>query len=175
MQTFSFRMLIASISFVALTACQVGGPPAQPGAAASGAGGDAETTGAAAATGASDAAPTAQALCAKISGTKEITAELLFGRDVKGRRPVSDKEIRQFLADIVTPRFPDGFTTWRTQGQWLDSDTQHVVREDSFVVHIVASGTSDTLDHLGEIRSEYIKKFRQQSVGLVLTSACASF
>lgn len=174
MQTFRIRMLVASLSFAALTACQMAGHPAQSGAAAD-AQGDAETTGAAAATGASDAAPTAQSLCAKISGTKEITADLLFGRDVKGRRPVSDKEVKQFLADVVTPRFPDGFTTWRTQGQWLDPDTKHVVREDGFVVRIVTNGASDTLDHLGEVRNEYIKRFHQQAVGLVLTNACASF
>jgi hypothetical protein len=175
MQTFRIRMLAASLSFVALTACQVSGHPMQIGAAANGPGGDVATGGAAAVVGASDAARSAQSLCGKINGTKEIAADLFFGRDVKGGRPVSDAEIRQFLADVVTPRFPGGFTTWRTQGQWLDRDTRHVVREDGFVVNIVATGTQDTLDYLGEIRREYIKRFRQQAVGLVLTDACASF
>ncbi len=158
MQTFRIRMLAASLSFVALTACQVSGHPMQIGAAANGPGSDVATSGAAAVVGASDAARSAQSLCGKING-----------------RPVSDAEIRQFLADVVTPRFPGGFTTWRTQGQWLDRDTRHVVREEGFVVNIVATGTQDTLDYLGEIRREYIKRFRQQAVGLVLTDACGSF
>ncbi|MFM0285790.1 DUF3574 domain-containing protein [Paraburkholderia megapolitana] len=172
MQTLQIKMLVASLSLVALSACQLGGTQA---GAAGAAGADTQTTNAAAApVGASDPVSAAQ-LCPRVNGVQEISAELLFGRNVKGRRPVTDKEVRQFLADVVTPRFPDGFTTWRTQGQWLDKDKNHVTKEESFVIQIVASGTQDTLDHISEVRSAYINQFHQESVGLVLTDACASF
>src|SRR5262245_20410541 len=36
--------------------------------------------------------------------------ELYFGRSIPGGGQVSDNEWEKFLADVVTPRFPDGFT-----------------------------------------------------------------
>lgn len=43
-------------------------------------------------------------------------AELMFGRDIAGRGSVTDAERSVFVAEIVTPRFPDGLTQWDTQG-----------------------------------------------------------
>ncbi|WP_262054321.1 DUF3574 domain-containing protein, partial [Burkholderia thailandensis] len=66
-------------------------------------------------------------------------------------------------------------TTWDTRGQWLDRDTSRIVHEESFVIRIVAPDSPATLDGLAAIRRAYIERFRQQSVGLVLTRVCASF
>ncbi|AHI63525.1 DUF3574 domain-containing protein [Burkholderia thailandensis] len=115
------------------------------------------------------------ARCARAGGTRELQADLLFGRDIAGRGPVTDTERARFVADVVTPRFPDGLTTWDTRGQWLDRDTSRIVHEESFVIRIVAPDSPATLDGLAAIRRAYIERFRQQSVGLVLTRVCASF
>ncbi|KVE42332.1 DUF3574 domain-containing protein [Burkholderia sp. BDU5] len=114
-------------------------------------------------------------LCAHAGGTRELQADLLFGRDVAGRGPVTGAERERFVADVVTPRFPDGLTTWDTHGQWRNRATGDIAREESFVIRIVAADSPATLDSLAAIRRAYVERFHQQSVGLVLARVCASF
>ncbi|WP_211472106.1 DUF3574 domain-containing protein [Collimonas humicola] len=114
-------------------------------------------------------------LCKQAGGSSQLQAELLFGRDINGRGPVSDVERAGFMADVVTPRFPAGLTTWDTRGQWRDAATGKTIQEDSFVIRIVAAATPETLARLAQIRSAYVSQFHQDAVGLLLTSICASF
>ncbi|NIE83162.1 MULTISPECIES: DUF3574 domain-containing protein [unclassified Burkholderia] len=102
-------------------------------------------------------------------------AELMFGRDIAGRGPVTDAERSAFVAEIVTPRFPDGLTQWDTQGHWRDRETGAIVREASFVIRLVAPPTSTTRQALDDVRDAYKQRFRQQSVGLLVTDICAAF
>jgi len=113
--------------------------------------------------------------CKSVDGSYQMQADLFFGRDIAGRAPVTPAEQASFLADVVTPRFPDGLTMWETYGQWRDPSTGQVGKEDSFVVRIVAPETRVTLERLSEIRSAYKQQFHQQSVGLVFSRSCASF
>jgi hypothetical protein len=46
-----------------------------------------------------------------------MVAELLFGRG-----NVSDRNWDRFLADEVTPRFPDGLTVFDAKGQWRNPE-----------------------------------------------------
>lgn len=131
-----------------------------------------------AAAGLRDVAPASlggDARCTQAGGTRELQADLLFGRDVAGRGPITDAQRARFVADAVTPRFPDGLTTWDTRGQWRDRETGRIVREESFVIRIVAPDSPATLDSLAAIRRAYAERFHQQSVGLVLARVCASF
>ena len=89
-----------------------------------------------------------------------LQADLLFGRDIAGRDPVTDAERTAFLADI---------------GQWRDRTTGRIVRETSFVIRIVADDSADTHARLAAIRHAYRERFRQESVGITLVPACASF
>ncbi|AFQ47905.1 putative lipoprotein [Burkholderia cepacia GG4] len=52
----------------------------------------------------------AAAACVQPDAHRMLQADLLFGRDIAGRDPVTDAERAAFLADVVTPRFPDSFT-----------------------------------------------------------------
>ncbi|WP_322023649.1 DUF3574 domain-containing protein [Burkholderia sp. BCC1977] len=113
--------------------------------------------------------------CLQPDAHRMLQADLLFGRDIAGRAPVTDAERAAFLADVVTPRFPDGFTIWDTHGQWRDRATGRIVREASFVVRIVADDTADTRARLAAIRQSYRERFRQEAVGITLVPACASF
>ncbi|RQP37127.1 DUF3574 domain-containing protein [Burkholderia ubonensis] len=112
------------------------------------------------------------AFCAQAVGSRQLQADLLFGRDIAGRGPVTDAERAAFLSDVVTPRFPDGFTSWDTRGQWRDRATGRITREDSFVVRIVAD---DTRERLSAIRRAYVERFKQDAVGVTLAPTCASF
>ncbi|WP_423371143.1 DUF3574 domain-containing protein [Burkholderia sp. LMG 32019] len=117
----------------------------------------------------------AASACTQPGENRMLQADLLFGRDIAGRGPVTDAERAAFLADTVTPRFPDGLTYWDTHGQWRDRASGGITREDSFVIRIVADDTPDTHVRLAAIRKAYMERFHQQSVGMTVVPACASF
>jgi Protein of unknown function (DUF3574) len=102
-------------------------------------------------------------------------AELLFGRKIGDRLGVSEREFLNFLDREITPRFPDGLTVYDARGQWRDSDRNRIVREPSKVVMIVLPGRPEDMARLTEVAEAYKKRFRQQSVGMVLRPACVSF
>lgn len=100
-----------------------------------------------------------------------VTAELLFGRNIGGRLGVSEADWARFLAAEITPRFPDGLTVVDAAGQWRDG--RRTVREPSKVVLLVLKDGGQA--RIEAIVAAYKKRFRQQSVGVLLRPACASF
>jgi hypothetical protein len=102
-------------------------------------------------------------------------AEVLFGRKIGDRLGVSETQFLNFLDREITPRFPDGLTVYDARGQWRDQDRNRIVREPSKVVMIVLPGKPEDMPRLTEIAEAYKKRFRQQSVGIVLRPACVSF
>jgi hypothetical protein len=101
--------------------------------------------------------------------------ELFFGRSVEGRPAVSDGEWEKFVAEVVTPNLPDGFTVLDAHGQWRDPATGATAREPTKLL-IVATPPNDAARRTVEaIRKSYEQRFRQQSVGLVVGAACADF
>ena len=113
--------------------------------------------------------------CTLINGKSMMQAEMFFGRNIAGHGSVSDAQWSDFLLREVTPRFPDGLTLLRAFGQWRDPDTGRITREPSFVVRIIAAETPETLASLTQISTAYRQRFHQQSVGLTLSTTCASF
>jgi hypothetical protein len=102
-------------------------------------------------------------------------AELLLGRKIGDRLAVSETQFLNFLDREITPRFPDGLTVYDARGQYRDSERNRIVREPSKVVMIVLPGSPEDMARLNEIADAYKKRFRQQSVGIVLRQACVSF
>jgi hypothetical protein len=103
------------------------------------------------------------------------TAELFFGRNIGGRLGVSEAAWRQFLAAEVTPRFPDGLTVVDAAGQWRDRKRDTVVREPSKVVTVLLrDGTRDQAQ-IAAVVEAYKRRFRQQSVAVVIRPACVEF
>jgi hypothetical protein len=102
-------------------------------------------------------------------------AELLLGRKIGDRLGVSETQFLNFLDREITPRFPDGLTVYDARGQWRDQERNRIVREPSKVVMIVLPGKPEDMARLTEIAEAYKKRFRQQSVGIVLRPACVSF
>lgn len=99
----------------------------------------------------------------------------MFGRDVGHRIGVSEKAWARFVAREITPRFPDGLTVTDASGQWRNPASGRIVREPSKLVIIVLPGNEDDEARLEAVVSAYKRQFRQQSVGVVVQSACASF
>src|SRR5687768_13767494 len=67
----------------------------------------------------SGCAATAPITCA--AGTSPMTKfELFLGQNIGQTERVREDDWRRFLADEVTPRYPDGFTVLDAAGQWRD-------------------------------------------------------
>ena len=113
--------------------------------------------------------------CAGPGAHAASTVELLFGRSLHGGGEVSDAQWNDFLATVVTPRFPDGLTVLDGVGQWRVPATGRIVSERSKLLFVVADDTPATRQHLEEVRAAYRTQFAQDSVGLVTSGACAAF
>jgi hypothetical protein len=102
-------------------------------------------------------------------------AELLFGRDIGDHVGVREADWVAFVAREMTPRFPDGLTITDAIGQWRDPRNGRIVREPSKRVEIVLPGHRDDARRLQAIVTAYKRQFHQQSVGLIVQSACVQF
>jgi hypothetical protein len=102
--------------------------------------------------------------------------ELMFGRNIRGHLRVGDAAWARFLAREITPRFPDGLTVLDAAGQWRDPADGRIVREPSRLVIIVtADGAPLVDDRIAAVTAAYKQRFRQKSVGVVTSPACAAF
>ena len=100
--------------------------------------------------------------------------QLFFGRSSGGTEVVSDEAWAEFLADTVTPRFPDGLTVVDGAGQWRGADGV-VQLERSKVLIILTSPGEEGMRLTDEIAQEYETRFNQESVLRVVRTACVSF
>ncbi|HET6638958.1 MAG TPA: DUF3574 domain-containing protein [Gemmatimonadota bacterium] len=92
-----------------------------------------------------------------------VSDRLFFGRDIPGGGMVSDEEWASFLQEIVTPRFPQGLTVWRADGQWLD-EAGRTVGEPVLVVEVLHPPGAEHDRAMAEIADEYARRFRQEAV-----------
>lgn len=111
------------------------------------------------------------------AGTAAATvAEAYFGRSVRDRAPVSEAEWRAFLADTVTPAFPDGLTAQDGLGQWRGRDGR-ILQEESKVLVVVLPGAdaAAAAARMRPVEDAWKARFRQQSVLTVYRPACVRF
>lgn len=104
-----------------------------------------------------------------------LSAELLFGRKIGDHVGVSEAAFRRFVDQEVTPLFPDGLTILDATGQYRDNERSRLIREPSKLVMITMRDEAENRDKLAAIAEAYKRRFDQQSVGLILKPACASF
>ena len=109
------------------------------------------------------------------SGT-ELHAEyrIFFGRSRGNEEVVSDAGWREFLANEVTPRFPNGLTVLDAGGQWRDASGT-IVRERSKMLLVLAEPGAEGMRLVEEIADTYKRLFGQESVLRIVGTACASF
>ena len=103
-------------------------------------------------------------------------AEAYFGRNVKTRAPVTDAEWARFMADTVTPAFPDGLTVLDGLGQWRNAAGQ-ISREDSKVLVLVLPGQDQAAAsaRLALVTAAWKARFAQEAVLTVFRAGCAAF
>jgi hypothetical protein len=95
-------------------------------------------------------------------GNGWVAERLFCGRGIPGGGTVTDAEWATFLAEVVTPRFPDGLTVWRAEGQWRDP--QGIVHEPVMVIEILHQGDPAARAAVAFIAAEYRRRFRQNAV-----------
>ena len=111
-----------------------------------------------------------------VAGTKPgVRAELVLGRNAGHVLAVSRTAFQRFLAEEVTPRFPDGFTVSDASGQWRDERGAQIVREPSYGVLIVLPDADAAAPRLKAIAEAYKLRFKQQSVLVSLSPTCFAF
>ena len=109
------------------------------------------------------------------AGTDRWTEyRLFFGRSQGTAEVVTDEAWRAFLAEVITPRFPDGLSVLDAAGQWRDASGT-IVRERSKLVLILAEPGASGMQSTHEIAQAYRKTVGQESVLRVVTTACVSF
>jgi hypothetical protein len=100
---------------------------------------------------------------------------LFFGRAIPGRAPLTNWEWSRFASEVLTPNFPDGFTAYDADGQWMNDKLHRIVRERSKVVIIAADPGADIVQRLAAVTDAYEKQFHQLSVGVISETSCAAF
>jgi hypothetical protein len=96
-------------------------------------------------------------------GTAVVSDRLFFGRNIPGGGTVSDSAWSLFLAEVVTPRFPDGFSVVREEGQWRGADGV-IVREAGFVFEVEHRWGVPPDTVFEAISAEYCRRFHQEAV-----------
>ncbi|HZD29872.1 MAG TPA: DUF3574 domain-containing protein [Xanthobacteraceae bacterium] len=102
-------------------------------------------------------------------------AELMFGRNIGRRLGVNEADWSRFVDREIISRFPSGLTMFNAAGEWRDGASNKIVREPSKVVQIVLPGQAEDTARLDEIVAAYKRRFKQQSVGIIVRPACVSF
>ena len=99
---------------------------------------------------------------------------LYFGRNRPTGGEVVDAEWNAFLAEVVTPRFPDGLTIVEAQGQWRGRSGV-VERERTELVTLLHPADPASQRAIEEIATEYKRRFGQEAVLRERIGACTHF
>ena len=109
------------------------------------------------------------------AGTDRFTEyRLFFGRSEGTVEVVTDAAWRAFLAEEITPRFPDGLTVLDAAGQWRGASGA-MVRERSKLLIVLAAPGEAGMRRTDEIAQAYKRAFGQEAVLRAVTTACVSF
>jgi hypothetical protein len=93
-----------------------------------------------------------------------ILDRLSFGRFIPSSGgEVSDEDWVAFLNEAVTPRFPGGFVTWRTDGQWRNPSGM-ISHERGWIVEFNHADNEAADRTVSEIAAEYKRRFKQEAV-----------
>lgn len=113
-------------------------------------------------------------LGARPTGTGYVMERLYFGRGISDTGQVSEAQWTTFLADVVTPRFPDGLTVFRAQGQWR-GQSGVVQRESTYVLELIRLRQPARAAAVDTIIAEYRRRFLQEAVLRVVTESDVKF
>lgn len=113
----------------------------------------------------------ATAACASLGASSATKVEtgahldrLTFGLSIHDTGMVSDAQWEEFIRDVVTPRFPQGFAWFRTEGVWQYA-TGKIVKEPGRIIELIHVPDSASEARVVEIARLFVKQFDQEAVG----------
>lgn len=95
-----------------------------------------------------------------------IRVDLFFGRNIGGVEGVSESQFQDFLNTVIAKQFKE-FTVLDADGQFL-SETGTLVKERSKEVILIMKDTQANENAVNSVVSEYIERFQQESVLIVV-------
>jgi hypothetical protein len=87
-----------------------------------------------------------------------VSDRLFCGLSIPGGGTVSQADFDAFVAEVVEPRFPVGFTVWRARGQWKGGS------EDSMVIEVMHARDPQHDRAIQDIADAYVRRFHQEAV-----------
>jgi len=105
-------------------------------------------------------------------GKLAVQELLYFGTETPSGH-VTPEAWMQFLSEIVTPHFPNGFSAWQASGQWRSASGE-VIREPSYILSLVHPDGAEPGKAVQEIIASYKTRFRQEAVLRVKSVVCQS-
>lgn len=116
----------------------------------------------------------AQSLACRAPLKAMHVVDLYFGHGGAAAR-VTDGRWARFLAEEVTPRFPDGLTVVDGAGQWREAAGKRIVRERTKIVTIAVGADDAVQERIDAVVTAYKRRFRQKSVGVIMRDGCGVF
>jgi Protein of unknown function (DUF3574) len=113
--------------------------------------------------------------CTVAAGTPMVEYQMFFGRNIPGRPALTDGEWADFVARVVTPHLPGGFTAFDADGQWMDPATHRIAGEKTKVVIVALPDTDAAASAIAVVRDAYRAEFHQQPVGMTVHPTCGAF
>ncbi|HYR30122.1 MAG TPA: DUF3574 domain-containing protein [Thermoanaerobaculia bacterium] len=110
-----------------------------------------------------------------VSTAPSVADRLFCGLTIPGGGgEVTEEQWRAFVREEVTPRFPDGLTLWRAEGQWREQDGE-IVREPVLIIEILHRHSLAIDGEINAIAEAYKRRFQQEAVMRVTTPARLEF
>ncbi len=104
-----------------------------------------------------------------------VEYQLFMGRSGPDGDIVDDAEWDAFLADAVTPRFPDGLTILDGNGQWREADGQIQREESKILIILTPIDDEQSRDLIEQVVNEYRTHFEQESALKTVDKTCVAF
>jgi hypothetical protein len=119
--------------------------------------------------------PDAMAPCPAGQGSPMAAYELFFGRNIGTGGEVGDAAWAGFVAQVVTPNLPDGYTVFDGNGYWRNPANGQQVAERTKILLAAVADTAGNAAAVQRIRAAYARRFHQHAVGLTVTRLCGAF
>lgn len=116
---------------------------------------------------------TVQTATCPMGQSRVRTAEVYFNRAPGGRLGVSEAAFRRFVADELTPRFPQGLTVLDGGPQWRGKANQ-ALHDAAKVALIALPGDRDPSSQLEAVRGAYHSRFQLDSTVKIGDPVCAA-
>jgi len=100
--------------------------------------------------------------------------DLYFGRSIGGAGLVTERMFKRFLAEEVTPRFPDGLTVLDAAGQFRDQHGR-IVRETAKLLVLLVPDRAAVAGKIAAVIKRYKRLFHQESVLRTEQRVCLAF